>query len=282
MAVLVGLPGAAPAAETAPAPAPVAEPGKEAGEDDEPSRAPGRAWDAAIGFIASYAPEYAGASRRTLGIKPGGWVRFGRVSIATRSSFVVRTGEAVTGGGVRVDLSRGGKLRMGLGLRQDSGRQESDSPDLRGLGDVRRTVRLRLAASYPLEAGWRLGAALTADLLGRGGGELADFRLSRGFVLAPRVSGSVDATLTFGSRRYMQAWYGIDEAQAARSGYPTYFPSAGLRDVTLGAGLRHETPVDWVLFAGVSATRLVGPAAASPLTRERNSWALSAGIGYRF
>lgn len=245
---------------------------------------PARSWDAAIGFIASYAPEYAGSNRWVLSVQPGGWVRWGRLSIASRSSFVVRSGEAAAGSGVRLDLSPGERLRIGLSLRQDSGRQESDSADLRGLGDVRPTLRLRLAASYPMD-GWRAGASVTTDALGRGGGELAGVTLSRGVPLAelaPRLGASVSATLTYGSARYMQAYYGITEEQAARSGYRVYVPGAGLRDVALAFGLRYELDRPWVLFGGVSAARLIDKAAGSPLTRERDSWALSAGLAYRF
>lgn len=248
--------------------------------DDEPP--PRRAWDAAIGFIAGYAPEYAGSSRWAGSIKPGGWLRIGRVSISSRSAFVVRNNEPVSGGGLRVDLSPNERLRVGLGLRHDGGRQEGDSVDLKGLGDVRRTVRLRLGASYPLDGGPRLGASVSIDALGRGGGEVGDVNISRGFPLAPDLNASLGAAIGFGSRKHMQAYYGVTEEQAARSVYPVYTPGAGLRDASVSAGLRWYFARDFVAFGGVSASRLMGPAAASPLVRERNSWGLSAGMAYRF
>lgn len=241
-----------------------------------------RSWDAALGFVAGYAPEYAGGSRWAGSIKPGGWLRIGRVSIASRSSFVVRSSEPVSGGGLRVDLSPNERLRIGLGLRHDGGRKEGDSEDLEGLGDIRRTVRLRLGGSYPLEGGIRLGASISLDALGRGGGEIAEVNVSRGFPLVPGLHASLGATMAFGSRRHMQAYYGITEEQAARSVYAVYTPGSGARDVSVSAGLRWYFATDWVAFGGVGASRLVGPAAASPLTRERNSWSLSAGVAYRF
>lgn len=251
------------------------------GESDDEAPPARRSWDAAIGFITSYAPEYAGSDRWAVAVQPGGWVRWGRLSIASRSSFVVRSGEPLAGSGLRLDLSPSERLRIGLSLRQDSGRQESDSADLRGLGDVRRTLRLRLSMSHPLDS-WRAGASITADALGRGGGELAEVALSRGIPLAPRLSASIAAAVSYGSVRYMRAYYGINEEQAARSGYPVYDPGAGLRDMALSLGLRHVLEGPWVVFGGVSASRLLGKAASSPLTRERNSWALSAGLAFRF
>jgi outer membrane scaffolding protein for murein synthesis (MipA/OmpV family) len=127
-----------------------------------------------------------------------------------------------------------------------------------------------------------MGGALSIDALGRGGGELVEWTLGRGWPLTRDLTASAGAALTFGSRRYMQAHYGVNDEQAARSGYATYFPGAGARDVSVSLGLRRMLTPEWVVFGGVSASRLLSEAAASPLTSERNSWGLSAGVAYRF
>jgi len=241
-----------------------------------------RSWDAVLGFVTSYAPEYAGASRWSLGVRPGGWVRWGRVSIASRSAFVSRSGQPVSGGGLRLDLSPNERLRVGLGLRHDSGRRESASADLRGLGDVRSTVRLRLGASYPLDSAWRLGSAVSIDALGHGGGTLGDINIGRSFPLGQGASGSVGAAMSFGNRRHMRAFYGVSEEQSVRSGYEVYEPGAGAREISLSAGLRHGLGHQWFAFGGVTAARLIGPAAASPFVLEPTSWAINIGLAYRF
>jgi len=38
----------------------------------------------------------------------------------------------------------------------------------------------------------------------------------------------------------------------------------------------------WVAFWGGSVTRVLGPAAESPLTGQRNQWSLTGGIAWRF
>lgn len=254
------------------------------GTDSAPENVPAarRSWDAVLGFVTSYAPEYPGATRRTVGVTPGGWVRWGRVSIASRSTFVARTGEPVSGGGLRFDLSPNERLRIGLGLRHDGGRDESDSADLRGLGDVRATVRVRLGASYPLGDGWRLSSSVTVDALGRGGGTLGDVGLSRSIPLAATTSGGFSVATSFGNRRHMRAYYGVNETQSAASGYPVYEPEAGWRDVSTSLGVRHELSRRWFTFGGLSVARLVGTAADNPFVREPTSWALNAGLAYRF
>jgi outer membrane scaffolding protein for murein synthesis (MipA/OmpV family) len=37
-----------------------------------------------------------------------------------------------------------------------------------------------------------------------------------------------------------------------------------------------------LLLAGAGATRLLGPAASSPLTTSRNGWGINAGLAWRF
>jgi outer membrane scaffolding protein for murein synthesis (MipA/OmpV family) len=163
-----------------------------------------------------------------------------------------------------------------------SGRQESSSPDLAGLGDVRRTLRARLGTSYRLDDGWRVGSSITVDALGRDGGTLGDLSAGRDVRLAPNLSLGIGATLTFGDARYLQSYFGITPEQAARSGYREYAPGAGLRDVGFGVGLRGDLGQRWVLFGGASVSRLLGPAADSPLTRRADTWGLNAGVVYRF
>ena len=55
-------------------------------------------------------------------------------------------------------------------------------------------------------------------------------------------------------------------------------PAAGLRDASVYANLRSQIAPRWVLLAGASTTRLLGPAADSPLVRQRSTWSLNGGL----
>lgn len=251
-------------------------------EPEATAKPPPRSWDAVLGFMTSYAPEYPGAQRRRIGVTPGGWLRWGRVSIASRSTFVARSGEPVSSGGLRFDLSPSERLRIGLSLRHDGGRDESESADLRGLGDVRATLRVRLSVSYPLDNGWRLASSWTVDALGHGGGTIGDVSVSRSVPLAATTSGGFSVTTSVGNRRHMRSYYGVTPEQSQASGYPVYEPGAGWRDVSLSLGARHELSRHWFMFGGVSVARLVGGAAASPYVPEPLSWAASLGLAHKF
>lgn len=244
--------------------------------------APPRSWDAAVGFIVNHGPRYPGADRSALSLTPGLALRWGRVSLSSRSAFSVRGAEAATGGGLRVELARGERLRAGLGLRLDGGRRESDSAELRGLGDVRGTLNLRLSVSYRLDGGWRLRSATTLDALGRGGGIQGDVQASRDLQLTPTLSMNAALSLGWADGGHMQSYFGITPEQGQRSGYPVANLSAGLRDLTLSAGLRKALGPRWALFGNASLSRLLDQAAASPLTRQPRSRGLGLGLVHRF
>ena len=265
----------------APAPAPESEPESAAAPATPTSPPPPTAWEGAIGLTTSYRPEYSGASSRVLKLTPALFLRYGRFTITNASGFVTRRADDVVRG-LGVDLANSERLRVNLALRFDAGRSERTSPALAGLGDIKPTVRTRLNLGWRPGGPWRLGASWSADALGRGGGHFGDVnagweqRLSADTVLSASVS------LALAGDRYMQTYYGISEAQAARTQYAVYTPSAGLRDMATTVGMRMDLGRDWILLAGGGASRLIGPAARSPLTRNPNGWGINAGLAWRF
>jgi outer membrane scaffolding protein for murein synthesis (MipA/OmpV family) len=255
--------------------------GESSPTSDPPAAAARRSWDAAVGGVLSYAPDYAGSDIQRLRLSPGFYLRYGRVSIATRSGF--RTaGDPSERAGLRIDLSPTDRLRFAVGLRYDAGRQESSSEALKGLGDVPSTVRVRAMGSYRIGDGWSAGSAVLLDALGRGGGWQADLNAGRELRISSDTTWSFGAALSFAGDRHMQTYFGITEEQSARSGYPAYEARSGLRDVSAYVNARTELGGPWHAFYGANAARLLGPAAASPLTRQPNSWGLNAGLVYRF
>lgn len=239
-----------------------------------------RDWDAAIGGVLVYAPQYAGAGRNHLRLNPGFYVRLGRVSLATRSGF--RTaGDPGERAGLRIDLSPTDRLRFAVGLRYDAGRSDN-AEGLQGMGDVPSTVRARFMASYRLEDGWSLGGATVLDMLGRGGGWQGEVGVAHQGRLSADTTWGHGLALAFAGDRNLQTYFGVTEEQSARTGYPVYEPRTGLRDITFHAHARTQVTDHWHAFYGGSASRLLGPAAASPLTRQTSTWSLNAGLAYRF
>jgi MipA family protein len=251
-------------------------------ETQAESSTPPRSWDAAVGFIVSHGPGNPGAQNNSVSLTPGFAVRWGRISFASRSAFSVRGVEAATGGGLRLELGEGQRLRAGLGLRLDGGRRESDSDELRGMGDIRGTLNLRLGVSYRLDEGWRLRSNTVFDALGRGNGIQGDFQVGRDLALTPTLSANAGVALGWSNRRHMQRYFGVTPEQALTSGYPITTLSAGLRDLTFAAGMRQALGLHWTVFGSASLTRLLAQAADSPLTSRPQNWGLGVGLVYRF
>lgn len=238
-------------------------------------------WEGAVGLIAHHSPNYIGAAGSAWHLNPGFFVRYGRFSLTNNGGFVTRRDDDVERG-VAAELLRSETLRVSLSARFDGGRDAGSDAALRGLPDLRATVRARLSAVQQLGAGWRLNLGLSPDLLGRGGGTTLDAGVVHEWRLSPSLLASAGVGGTWADKTYHQNYFGITAAQSLASGHRVYLPGAGLRDVSASAGLRIALGPHWLGFAGLSASALQGPALDSPLTQRRRNWGSNAGLAWRF
>ncbi|HSW09051.1 MipA/OmpV family protein [Aquabacterium sp.] len=254
--------------------------GAGAAEGQEPAPAQ-PVWEGAVGVLFRYGPAYQGSESSRLSLRPGLFLRYGRYSATTTGGFVTRSNDEVPRG-VSAELVARDDLRVSLSLRLDGGRDDGDDPMLQGLGNVRATVRGRLSAVKDFGSGWKLSAGLSPDVLGRDGGIVLDSSLSYEWRLSPTLRANAGVSLTAGDRRYMQSYFGVTAEQRQRSGHPVYEPSAGLRDLGFGFGLRADLGPHWLGFVNASTSRLQGPTLDSPLTRRRDTWGVGGGLAWRF
>lgn len=238
-------------------------------------------FEGAIGLDLSYGPEFQGARKRQFGYRPVVYLRYGRLSISSASGFVNKRGGDIVRG-LGLEMLRRDNLRVSLGLRYDGGRNEDSSSLLAGLGDVPATLRVRASVVWRPGGPWRLGAGWSVDAFGRGGGNYGQLDASWERRLSPSTVLTLATGLSLAGETYMQTYYGISEAQSERSGYPVHAAGGGLRDVSASAGLRHEFDADWTLAGGIGIARLLGPAAASPLTRAPFGWSINTAFARRF
>jgi MipA family protein len=238
-------------------------------------------FEGAVGLVLAHKPAFSGSSDRKLSPQLAGFVRYGRFTLTGAGGFTTRRQDDVERG-LDAELLRREGARINLSLRYDPGRRENTSAQLAGMGNIRPTLRTRLNLRMEPAPRWGVSLAGSVDSLGRGGGYSVDAGVSRTFVIDAQQRVILGAAVTAGGVRYMQTWYGVSEPQSAASGYPVYKAGAGLRDVGAGATWRVEVNPQWAGFASLGASRLLGPAADSPLTRQRSGWSLSAGIARRF
>lgn len=238
-------------------------------------------WEGAIGLLVAHRPAFSGSEGAVTKLTPGFFLRRGRLSITNASGFVTRRADDVTRG-IGIDLLRSTRIKASAGLRWDNGRRESSSEELRGLGDISPTARVRFSLGAALGGPFRLGLGVSSDLFGRGGGYIADASLGWSHPWSPTTVLSASVGLSFAGDRYLQTWYGITPEQALRSGRPAYQPRSSWRDASANLGFRTELSRDWVLIGGVGASRLLGEAAGSPLVTSRFGWGINGGLARRF
>ncbi|MGR8921128.1 MAG: MipA/OmpV family protein, partial [Gammaproteobacteria bacterium] len=194
--------------------------------------------------------------------------------------------------GIRYRLVNGANLKAGPIARIRFGREEDDggSPflvsgavdGLDGLGDVDAAAELGGFVSYRLDA-WRARAELRHGVGGHAG-VVGDVSLDytgggRGirYAIGPR--------LRFGSADFVDEYFGISAAQAARSGLPAFDADGGLNSVGVGASVvvPQGRRMTLVLFGGYD--RLLGDVEDSPLIERRgsaNQFTAGLSLGWQF
>ncbi|MCS6853278.1 MAG: MipA/OmpV family protein, partial [Elioraea sp.] len=131
------------------------------------------------------------------------------------------------------------------------------------------TVRGRLFASSGIGP-FTLSAFLAQDLADNGHGLTVGADLEYRVRLSPRLSVFAGPGVTWADETHMQTFFGVSEAQAARSaaGLPRYHAGAGLRDVRFTVGGIALLTDSLFVQPRLVLSQLVGDAADSPLTRS--------------
>ncbi len=187
---------------------------------------------------------------------------------------------ASTAEGLGVNIWQGKGYRVGTSLGLDLGRDESRDNALRGLGDIDPAPELKLFGErviFPVVL--RLAARRT---LGRQGGWSGDLSAYLPVVSQDNFFVFMGPSITVSDKRAMSRSFGIGTAQSARSQYAVYTPGAGMRAASFGVSATYFLGDGWFLNSTAAAQRLLGGAADSPITREKNQYAVNALLGYRW
>jgi len=232
-----------------------------------PARGEPRRFRAALGGGFAMAPSFPGSDRYRARLLPLASVAYGPFFLGA--------------GGLGVNLYRDSRWRFGANLSPGRGRKESDDPRLEGLGDIDRTIRAGLFASYA--GGWfTTRASVATDIGGEKQGTIARLDLFARYRPAERLALFAGPGLTWGSSQYTQRFFGVTADQSARSGFREFEANAGVDSLRLSAGMIYRVDRHWRMAANFSYARLQGDAADSPIieTRIQNVFSLLA--AYQF
>lgn len=234
-----------------------------------------------LGASVTSAPQYDGSELRKISLRPVIALRYGRFRLSTSSaSSVLNFGSVQESSGASAELIRTKKLKLKASLRLSSGRTQSDSSDLSGIPNIRKTVIGRIGSSYSLTDRWAIGATVGFDLLGRGTGLFVDTGAGYTWPYSATTVYKADFSLGFGNATNINAYFGVPlSAQTATR--PAFDAGAGLRTGAVSLGFMTALDKNWVLFGRASFSTVLGEARQSPLVTQAAGAAATFGIGYR-
>lgn len=244
-------------------------------QDASPSTAAKSDWDVSLGAGAALAPTFEGSDRYHVSPVP-------LVSITYKDMITLNANGLSA-------YWRTGDLRIGAGLTYNPGRSDSKDDSLfgggddrlRGMGNIDAALGIKAFASYHL---WMtdLSAAVTKYTGDDNDGVVVDLGLKVPYKLTDKFTLTPHAGATWANQDYMQTFFGVTAAQAARSGFARYDADAGFKDIRAGVDANYRFDEHWFLNISTDVKQLIGDAADSPISFSNTGVTVATMVGYRF
>lgn len=174
----------------------------------------------------------------------------------------------------------GADLQYGVAISADDGRRQSHAHELNAMGNVKRTPISVAFISHAITPRLSVNSSIG---YGAGNDRKGGWAKLGAAYLVP-INDSTSLSFTAGASvangNYMQTYFGVDAAQAARSGRAQNTQSGGWRDATVGVRLAVRINRDWSMLAALSNTTLSSAARDSALVRQANAQKLMVGAVY--
>lgn len=231
------------------------------------NKKPERNWSLIVGAGGTYEPEYEGSDKFEISPIP--------VVVFTYGDWL-----EIDPTGVTVTALRHDGFALAGRVGYESGRDEDDGDRLRGLGDIDFAATVGAKASYKWQA-LELYATIdqtidgSESLIGTFGAEF-QAPVTERLILGAGVEAVV------ANDNHMEAYFGVNAAQSARSGLPEYKAEAGLKRVNISASATYMLSENWLVRGEAGLGILTGDAADSPIVEEKLQPSTSLFVGYKF
>lgn len=160
-------------------------------------------------------------------------------------------------------------LQIGVRLYLDPPRDDQQLGTVKGLSKIPwRIERTAFANWWPLEF-LVLQSSLRTGLGSNEDGTLAEFGGSAGVPLNSSVTLGATLGMTWANSAWRQDFFGINSNVATLSGLPAFQAGAGWQDFQTSIGVEWKMDPQYRLDARIDQWRLLGAAAASPITQAR-------------
>jgi outer membrane protein len=188
---------------------------------------------------------------------------------------------------------------VNVSFNYEWGRDESDSSDLKGLGDVDGAATANLSLEYEagpvtpfVELTRHLGGTNALEvsfgvetmipvrvLMGRGSASSVT-KSGDGGADGPAILAGISATWSDG--KYMESYFGINSTQSARSGLSQFTAKSGLKSVGVDLGFLYPVNENWEILTMIEYSQLIGDAADSPISKDNSVLFGGVAISYKF
>lgn len=223
-------------------------------------------------------PDYFGSDDYAIGALPVVRFKWGDTNIVT-----------LMGNELRCNLLPGDHWRSGpVGLYRFS-RRDVDDEVVDRMNPIDGTIELGGFIHYQVQdpddfrKSMGIGAWALHDVAHVHGGSVRGANAFASYPVFMPFTVAAGVGATWGDRRYMNTYFGVDEADALLSGLDTYHPGSGLRDSRVWmTGILH-LGLTWHTGFGLLYSRLKDGSAESPLVKERGSadqWIYGVGMAY--
>lgn len=224
-------------------------------------------WSLIVGAGALYEPKYEGSDEFEVSPIP----------------FVVFTyGDwlEIDPRGVSVTAYKANGFSVSGNVGYETGRKHDDGDRLKELGDIdfAATVGAKVAYEWgPVELYASVDQTINGSesLIGKVGVEYSA-------PVTERLMIGAKAEATIANDKHMQTYFGINAAQAARSGLTEYKAQAGLKRVDVSASATYALSEHWLVRGEAGVGVLTGDAADSPIVEKKVQPSISAFVGYKF
>ncbi len=170
----------------------------------------------------------------------------------------------------RDSIFESSNFKAGPLLKLDFGRDETDSPDLAGLGDVGTSIELGVFASYTMGP-TRARIRVQHDVISGHSGMRVIGDLGVAVYRSNKLIVTSNLSATWSDGSYMASFFSVTAAQALTSGLPAFDATSGLKDISIAFGSNYTVSDHWALVGNAGYSKLLGDAKNSPIVAVRGA-----------
>ena len=228
-------------------------------------------WTISVGASAITGPKYPGAKATTTLPIPY-W------DIDYKHRFFSNGLDDVAG----VYLFNDDTWKVGSALAYDiTERREKDGDRLKGLGDVKSTMRAKVFAEYTVSL-FTLSAEVAQDIIGHKQGMLIVLDATCAIPFINRWFFSVGPGVTWGDKQYVETFFGVTQAQSLHLRFPPFDVESGVVDIHLNVVASYSITHHWAATGAFCQARLRGSSADSPIAETKNQGTWTILLEYKF